>query len=88
MNVEFSGSFLKDLRGVKDKVLLRRVKELIETVEQARTLTEIGSVKKLEGGGRHYRVRIGDHRVGLLVEEEVVISVRFLNRKDIYRHFP
>jgi hypothetical protein len=25
MNVEFSGSFLKDLRGVKDKALLRRV---------------------------------------------------------------
>lgn len=88
MNVEFSDSFLKDLRGVKDKALLRRVKELIEVVEQAQTLNEIGNVKRLEGGGHHYRVRIGDYRVGLLLEKEIITFVRILHRKDIYRHFP
>jgi mRNA interferase RelE/StbE len=88
VNVEFRDGFLKDLRGMKDKALLRRVRELIETVEQARGLDEIGSLKRLKGGGSYYRVRIGDYRVGLSVENDVVTFARFLNRKDIYRYFP
>jgi mRNA interferase RelE/StbE len=88
LNVEFKESFLKDLRGVKDKALLRRVRELIETVEQVKALDEIGNLKKLKGGGRYFRVRIGDYRAGLIVENEIVTFVRFLNRKDIYRYFP
>ena len=88
MNVEFKDGFLKDLRGVKDKALLRRVRELIETVERAQGLDEIGNVKRLKGSGSYYRVRIGDYRVGLYVENDAVTFVRFLNRKDIYRYFP
>lgn len=57
MNVEFKDSFLKDLRGMKDKALLRRVRELIETVEQARDLEEVSNSKKLKGGGGYYRVK-------------------------------
>jgi mRNA interferase RelE/StbE len=88
VNVEFKDSFLKDLRGTKDKALLRRVSELIEAVEQADGLDEVGNLKRLKGGGNYYRVRLGDYRVGLSVENDVVTFVRFLNRKDIYRYFP
>ncbi len=88
MNVEFKDGFLKDLSGLKDKALLRRVKELIERVEQAQALDEIGNLKKLKGGGQYFRVRIGDYRIGLMAENETVTFVRFLNRKDIYRYFP
>jgi mRNA interferase RelE/StbE len=88
LNVEFKEGFLKDVRGVKNKALLRRVRELIETVEQAQSLDEIVNVKKLKGGGQYFRVRIGDYRVGLMVENGTVLFVRFLARKDIYRYFP
>ena len=56
MNVEFKANFEKDLRAVKDKTLLRRVGELIEATERARTLDEVGNVKKLKGGDRYFRV--------------------------------
>lgn len=88
MNSEFADSFLKDLRTIKDKGLLRRLRELIESVEQAQSLGELSNVKKLKGGGHYYRVRLSDYRVGLLVEKEIVIFVRVLNRKEIYRYFP
>lgn len=88
MNVEFKASFEKDVRAVKDKALLRRVGELIEAVERAQTLDEVGSLKKLKGGGGYFRARIGDYRVGLMVENDTVTFVRFLNRKEIYRFFP
>jgi len=73
---------------VKDKSLLRRVKELIESVEAADSLDGISSLKKLRGGGNFYRLRIGDYRIGLAVEGDAIVFVRFINRKDIYRFFP
>ncbi|MFL6208366.1 MAG: type II toxin-antitoxin system RelE family toxin [Pyrinomonadaceae bacterium] len=88
MNVAFEESFLKDLRGVKDKSLLRRVRELIEMIEQVQSQDMLTGLKKLKGGGNYYRLRIGDHRVGITIENQIVTFVRFLNRKEIYRFFP
>jgi mRNA interferase RelE/StbE len=36
----------------------------------------------------YYRIRLGDYRVGLKIENNTVCFVRFLHRKDIYRYFP
>jgi mRNA interferase RelE/StbE len=85
---EFTDSFLKDLRNVKDKGLLHRLRDLIESVEQAQNIGELSQLKRLKGGGHYYRLRVGDYRVGLIIENEIVTFVRFLNRKEIYRYFP
>ena len=88
MKVGFRQSFTKDLAKVKDKGLLRRVKIAIETLERAESLEQIKGLKKLRGVGNYYRLRIGDFRIGLALEEGEVIFVRLLNRKDMYRYFP
>ena len=88
MRVEFRDSFAKDLKGVKEKGLLQRVKEVIEAIEKANSLAELSNLKKLKGGGNYFRVRIGDYRVGIALEGDTLIFVRFLNRKDIYKYFP
>jgi len=73
---------------VKDKGLLKRVKEIIESFEKANTLSEINNLKKLKGSGNYYRLRVGDYRVGIAFTDDTAIFVRFLNRKDIYKYFP
>jgi mRNA interferase RelE/StbE len=88
VNVEFKSSFVRDLKHIRDKALKERVKETIELVEQAQSFPEIGNVKKLRGGDRYYRIRIGDYRLGLVLEDDTVTFVRFLHRKDLYRYFP
>ncbi|MBI4315746.1 MAG: type II toxin-antitoxin system RelE/ParE family toxin [Chloroflexi bacterium] len=88
MKVEFKSSFAKDLKKVKDTDLKARVKQVIEFVEKAKSLQEIKDIKKLKGDDRYYRIRIGDYRVGLILEGETVAFVRILHRKDIYRYFP
>lgn len=88
MKVGFRDSFAKDLRGVKAKGLLDRVREVIEYVEKADSLAELPNLKKLKGGGNYFRVRVGDYRVGVALEGDTVVFVRFLDRKDIYKHFP
>ena len=88
MNVEFRASFARDLKRIKDKKLEARVRQVIDRVERAQSLQEVENLKKLRGGDRYYRIRIGDYRIGLAVEESTVIFVRFLHRKDVYRYFP
>ena len=88
MRVEFKKRFTRDLKKVKDKLLLRQVKEAIQFVEKAQTLREVENLKKLRGGDRYYRIRIGDYRIGLIIENETVTFARFLHRREIYRYFP
>ena len=83
MNTQFKESFTKDLRKIRDKDLLNRAKAVIETVEQAQSLGQIPNLERLKGWTRYYRIRVGDYRVGLAVEGNVVTFVRFLHRKDI-----
>jgi mRNA interferase RelE/StbE len=88
VKVEFRKSFTKDLKSVTDKALLSRIKEVIEAVERAGSLDELSNLKKLKGGGNHFRLRVGDYRLGIALENDTTIFVRFLNRKDIYKFFP
>jgi mRNA interferase RelE/StbE len=84
----YKKSFLKDIRTVNDPVIKNRLRETIEQAEQAQRLTELSHLKKLRGTQGYYRIRLGDYRVGLLLENDVLVFVRFLHRRDVYRYFP
>lgn len=88
MNVQFRASFANDLRKINDKGTLKRIRETIEQIEQAEVLQDIPNLKKLKGGGNYFRIRVGEYRIGIVLEENVVTFVRCLNRKEIYRYFP
>ena len=88
MKIQFRASFAKDLRSIKNKDLLNRIKETIEQVEKALTPQDITNLKKLRGGINYYRLRVGEYRIGLTIKSDTVTFVRCLNRKEIYRYFP
>jgi mRNA interferase RelE/StbE len=88
LKVEFKTSFVKDLERVRDASLRNRIRETIEAVERAQSLQEVENVKKVRGAERYYRIRIGDYRLGLVLEGDTVTFVRCLHRRDLYRHFP
>ena len=88
MKVEFKKSFLKELRKIKDKKLKNSVSEAIVQAESAATIAQIKNLKKLTGYDFHYRIRIGDYRIGLKLENETLFFVVFEHRKDIYKEFP
>ncbi|HKJ43589.1 MAG TPA: hypothetical protein VKA27_15945 [Sunxiuqinia sp.] len=35
-----------------------------------------------------YRMRSGDYRIGIIIENNIVTFVAFAHRKEIYRKFP
>jgi mRNA interferase RelE/StbE len=88
MKVEFKKSFLKELKKLKNKSIKHSIVECILQVESAQSLSQIKNLKKLSGYDIYYRIRIGDYRIGLKVEDEIVYFVVFEHRKEIYRGFP
>ncbi len=88
MIVQFRSSFLKDLRNIKNKHILARIKASIHLMEKANNLGDIPHLKKLKGGHRYFSIRLGEYRIGITHEGTTVTYVRCLNRKEIYRFFP
>ncbi len=88
MKVRYELSFEKDLKTLRNKKLLRRIKEIIEEIKDAAALKDTRNIKKLKGYETYYRIKIGEYRIGIELVEESVIFVRLLYRKDIYRYFP
>jgi mRNA interferase RelE/StbE len=88
MKIKFESKFEKDLRNIKDKKLLSKIKEVILECKVVQTLNEVKNIKKMQGYQTFYRLKIGDYRVGIEIINDELIFVRFLHRKDIYRFFP
>jgi mRNA interferase RelE/StbE len=88
MEIDFKESFERDIQSIHDRKLLQKLKNNIEVVEQVKNISEITGIKKIRTGDAYYRIRIGDYRIGIKLENNIIIFVRFLHGKDIYRYFP
>ena len=88
MNTVFTGSFLRDLKKLPDDEIRKQVRVAILSVEAAPDLRSIPNLKKLGARGPYYRIRVGEYRIGLRIENDLATFVRVLNRKEIYRYFP
>lgn len=88
MIVVFKKSFLKEIKKIKNKKLSDAIFDSITNVENADSISEIKNLKHLTGFREYYRIRIGDYRIGLKIENDSVYFVTVEHRKDIYKGFP
>ena len=75
-------------RDLRNEEVRRKVQQLIELVEQSPSLDAVPCVKQLQSSGESYRLRVGDYRIGIAMSGDVLVFVRLLHRRDIYRYFP
>ncbi len=88
MIIRYKVSFTRDLSRLKDVDLIRRIQQAVESVQQAEKLQDIPNLIKMQGGGDYYRLRVGEYRLGIGLADNVVVFVRCLNRKEIYKKLP
>lgn len=89
MKITFDQSFKKDLEKLPGKTYFSTALNYINIVENAKDLSEIPDCKKLRGNKNHYRIKMGNFRIGFEFQSpDMVRFVRILHRKDIYRYFP
>ena len=89
MKLEARRSFTRDIRRIRNQSLLDRIERKITEMEDADAITEVSGVKKLTSpSGNDYRLRMGDYRLGVTVEDDLAILARFGHRSDFYQRFP
>jgi mRNA interferase RelE/StbE len=88
MIVRIDKVFEKDTDKIKDKKILIRIADVIEKVRETDDIISIKNIKKLKGSSKFYRIRIGDFRIGIIIDSDIVEFIRCLHRKDIYKYFP
>ena len=88
MDVEPSRLFRRDARQLGSAQIRRRLDRVIQELIEATDITEVNVVRRLRAEGQHYRIRIGDYRLGITMDGETAVLRRFLPRGEIYRYFP
>ena len=88
MKIIYHKTFLKELTNIPAKQRTSIEEFAFQEALNLNSLAESGKIEKLKGYKNYYKIRFGDYRVGLRLEEDTLIFERVLNRKDIYRVFP
>lgn len=88
MRIRYEPAFRRDLRRIRDPVILRRVNRKIAEIEAATSMRDISNVSRMNTpSGNDYRARIGNYRMGVTLEGDTVVLHRILPRDEIYRRF-
>jgi len=88
MIVSYRPSFHRDIKNITDKRLKTIIEQAVISVKTAKTPKEIPNLKKLKGHKISYRIKVGDYRIGVEIESDIVTFMAFGHRKDIYKIFP
>lgn len=88
-HVRYTRTFLKEMARLPHKVR-GRVEEIAFGENIKRDPFLAGKTQKLSGYQTYYKIRVGDYRIGLLIDssEQLVEFQRVLHRRHIYRKFP
>lgn len=89
MKISFDKAFYKSLSKLKTPLVANQIERMIAIIQASRSIRDIPQIKKLQGFTDYYRIRLGDFRLGIELEDNE--SVRFIiiaHRKDIYKYFP
>lgn len=88
MKIRYHAQFNRDLRRLRNPSLAQSVEQIISELKVASSLAVVRGVRRLRGEGRHYRIRIGEYRLGITQDGGAIILRRLLHRSEIYRNFP
>ena len=88
MDVIITKQFEKDTEKELPPKMQLRLADIIEELQKVSKPSEIMNIKKLKGFKFAYRIKMGDYRIGFILEDNLIKLSRIMNRKEIYRYFP
>jgi mRNA interferase RelE/StbE len=88
MQIEITRKFQKQVEVCTDRRIRLRVKSIIEAVIESNSMNGFANLKKLTGYKNSYRIRLGDYRIGIVIDDNIVTFAAFDHRSDIYKYFP
>ena len=65
MRIRYKPGFRRDIRRIRDADTIRRINSVIADLCDANSIGEVSNIRRIRAArGSHYRVRIGDYRLG------------------------
>lgn len=88
MKILVNKVFLKELSKLPSKERQKVEMLLFQEVENYTSPAQIPNFQKLKGYKNYFKIRFGDYRIGLKMENDTLYFERILHRKDIYKFYP
>ena len=88
MKIKYRNSFLKDIKKCSSKREKELIKNVIESVKQAKKPTDIKHLEKLSGHSNYFKIKTPPYRFGIYLDNDTLEFVRFGQRQDFYKYFP
>jgi mRNA interferase RelE/StbE len=88
MDVRYSKKFLKQLAEVPSDTRLKIEHFVFNELVSASSIHGLGKVEKMQGYDGFYKVRFGQYRLGLVIENKMITVKIVMHRKEIYKFFP
>ena len=88
MEISINKTFLKELARIPT-IQREKIEQFVFTDAAGyENIKDIPNCLKLKGYNNFYRIRFGNYRAGLRMENKTLIFERILHRKDIYKFYP
>lgn len=88
MHIQYQKRFLKDLAHITPKSRTKIETLVFQDFKESNKIEESGKLEKLKGYHHYFKVRVGDYRIGIKIENDTLTFERVLHRKEIYKFFP
>jgi len=88
MKVEYRSSFIKDIKKLKSKYTVHLIQSVIENCEKADTIVEIKNCEPLQSRGKFFKIKYGQYRFGIYIDNGTIEFLKFGTRKNFYNDFP
>ncbi|WP_026902498.1 type II toxin-antitoxin system RelE family toxin [Pedobacter glucosidilyticus] len=89
MDLKIDKSFIKSLDKLKVSEIKLKLEKILTELENAKSLTQVKQIKKLQGYKDYYRIKSGDYRIGIrLLDKNTIVLITIAHRKEIYKVFP
>jgi mRNA interferase RelE/StbE len=88
VNIEITEAFLKEVQSARNAELEKRVSKMLARIKAAPSLINLPQIVAMSGHPGYYRCRLGDFRAGFEIQDGVIVFLRCLHRREIYRFFP
>ncbi|MDX1919834.1 MAG: hypothetical protein SFU25_03760 [Candidatus Caenarcaniphilales bacterium] len=88
MKLLIKDSFQKELKKYKSGKLLKQVGEILEKIKLCKHIWDVGDVKLMQGTKDFFRIRVGNFRIGIKIQDETVFVIKFAIRGNFYKNFP
>ncbi|MES2588449.1 MAG: type II toxin-antitoxin system RelE/ParE family toxin [Bacteroidota bacterium] len=88
MIVEFNKKFIRELKKINDKRILKKIELFIVQLESEENLLKFNNIKSLIGHKTFFRYKIDVWRIGFTLISGKIEIKTIQHRKEIYKNFP